>query len=301
MIVIEDSGLELIHYLAYQSERVGGVRCMDIVYNDKISKYVIRIEHSDTIEYWYFNLENINESNNRITSTLNSNVIFNTYRDAWEDDEVSGTFTSNKDTGISILDFHFHVGGIKEHFVLEWKSLSIQEEDSLHNYMRNRIPVLREEISLPFKQWENEEVSELANRLYEYPIGGWYFEGENNLGKYGYAFNFSPTGEVSFSYVLDKVYANGVFLADVQVMRTGTFEIENNQIKIFFKKLLGSRYDKPEPWCDPIEDQEIIILSVQFGARKLFIKQISGIPIFESNPEKEILEFKATILPPLYE
>ena len=144
------------------------------------------------------------------------------------------------------------------------------------------------------------------SKLGYYPIAGWYSEEKNNKGKYAYTLEFSPTGEILYEYFIEKQYQNGKTLSDVVLSRAGTFEIQNDTIEINFTKLLGSRYNRPHPWDDPLEENLTIQIKVQpVGDRfkgesiELVVTQISGINLFENHKRQDTLNFTAKLLPPM--
>jgi hypothetical protein len=303
--LLADGRVERINYTAFESDRTAGILRMDIVERDNKSGYVIRIERNDNIEYWYLNLKNARTENNLLTVDIDSTVAYNDYLNAFIDNQAYGTITSDRNTGIETLDFYFRIYGRENHYVLKWKALPNNDNDSIHTYMRNR-PVLTSEDkqSRPHKKWNDKEAEELMNQIGYYPIGGWYLEGENGDGRYAYSLHFSPTGVVRFWHFTEFEYQNGRSLNNIYMAREGTFEIEGDTFEINFTKLLGSRYNRPYLWHDPLEDRRTLKIKIElkvesYDDRKLIVTQVSGDNIFENHSEKEMLTFTATILPPL--
>jgi hypothetical protein len=294
--------VEHINYTAFTiSDRTTWIKRMDVVQRGNEAEYIIRIYRGDDIEYLYFSLKNEQVQNNILTADVN-NVAYNSWAWAYSDDKAYGTFTSDRNTGIETLDFCLHTWGEEKHFALQWKVLPNSEYDEIHEYMRSRPFITWQEKNPSLKKWKNKGAEELMEKLCDYKgrqIGGWLLEGKNSNGRYVYNLDFSPTGEVSFRYFIEKEYQNGRFLTDIAILRTGAFEIDNNTIEINFTGLLGSRYNRPNHWDDPIEEIMTIKVKVEPKGEKLILTQISGVNVFENHVEHEILKFTASLLPPL--
>lgn len=303
--LLADGRVEHINYTAFKRDQTGGILRMDIVKRDNEAGYVIRVEHSDNMEYWYFKLKNARTENNVLTVDIDSTVVYNDVMHAFIDNQVYGTITSDRNTGIETLDFHFQIYEKESHYVLKWKALPNNNNDSIHTYMRNRPALTSEEKqSRPHKKWNDKKAEELMNQIAYYPIGGWYLEGENSDGKYAYSLNFSPTGEVRFLHLTEFEYQNGRFLDNIYMAREGTFEIKDDSFEINFTKLLGSRYNRPYLWHDPLEDHLTLKIKIElkvesYNDRKLILTQVSGADIFENNSGDGTLIFTARILPPV--
>lgn len=302
---IANGKVEFISYTAFGYDQTGGIKRMDIVQRKNNTGYVARIEQSDKIEYIYFNLKNMQTNNGDLAAGIDPSVAYNVYSDAWIDNDAYGIFTFNVKTGVNTLDLHckdYH-----EHdrqFILKWKALpNFNENASLHEYMRNRTIISSEEKHLPIKKWEDEKIEGLMDQIAYYPIGGWGFDGENNDGKYSYSLYFEPTGEISFIY-FENGLQSGELISDIALERRGTFDIYGDTMEIHFTKLLGNRYDRPNIWDDPLEDNLIIKIKIEiqtnsYNNSELIIKQIAGTNIFENHPENTPLLFLPYILPPV--
>lgn len=302
--LLAEGRVDHLSYIAYKSDQIEGVLRIDVVKRDVDAGYVIRIERNDNIEYWYFNLKNARTENNILSAEIYSTASYNDYMSAYTDDRAYGTITSDRNSGIETLDFHFQKYGSSSHYILRWKAIPNNGNDSIHTYMRNR-PVASQEEKQghPLKKWGNKEAEELMNQIGYYPIGGWSLEGENSDGKYAYSLDFSPTGKVLFLYFTESEYQNGRFINNIRIAREGRFEIEGDIIEFNFTKLLGSLYNRPYLWHDPLEEDLSLRVRVELRVesyydRELIITQVSGANIFENHPENETLTFTATILPP---
>ncbi|MCL2138698.1 MAG: hypothetical protein FWH41_04110, partial [Treponema sp.] len=83
-------------------------------------------------------------------------------------------------------------------------------------------------------------------------------------------------------------------LLKINVIRKGTFEIENNILKIDFSESQHDVYNTLGEWL--IENLTIRIEVEIIEKTKLFVKQTFGKNIFKKNTENIKLEFKANIL-----
>ncbi|MDR2037671.1 MAG: hypothetical protein LBQ60_07085 [Bacteroidales bacterium] len=297
--LLADGSVECINYTAFNTDRTTWIKRIDVVQRDLKSAYVIRIEQSDNIEYWYFSLKNERIQNNVLNADIDTTVVYNAYKNGGIDNQSHGTVISDRNTGIETLDFYFQAYGSKNHYVLKWKALPDSNRDSVHAYMYSRPFLTKEKIQPPLKEWKDEKAENLMDKLGYYPVAAWYLKGKNSNGQYTYNLDFSPTGEINFSYFIEKEYQNGRFLSDVAILRTGTFEIDDHTIEINFTKLLGSGYHRPNPWDDPLEENLTIKIEVECKEKELMVTQVSGTNIFENHPEQEVLKFTASILPPL--
>jgi hypothetical protein len=302
--LLADGKVERINYTAFNTDRTTWIKRMDVVQTDNKSGYVVRIEQSDNIEYWYFSLKNAQTQKNVLTADIDAHVVYNAYTKAHTDHQAHGVFTSDRGTGIETLDFYFQIYGQKNHYLLKWKASPEKGNEPVHLYMRSRPALSEEEVQLPLKKWKDKKAEELMNQLGYYPVAAWCLEGKNNNGQYAYNLHFSPTGEIIFCYFIEKEYQNGRFLTDMAVSRVGTFEIEGDTFEINFTKLLGSRYQRPNAWDDPLEENltiqiKINLKSKSYFDRELTVTQVSGKNIFENHSDRKKLKFTAVMLPPL--
>jgi hypothetical protein len=160
--LLSDGRVEHINYTIFKHDQRGimtrtadfernqteAIIRMDVVKRDKNAGYIIRIERSDDIEYWYFNLINSWTWNNVLTAGIEGNIAYNANNVAWIDDSVYGTFTSDRNTGIETLEIYFRMPdkNSRELYVLQWKVRPNSDGEPVHLYMRNRPVVTWEEM-----------------------------------------------------------------------------------------------------------------------------------------------------------
>ena len=142
---------------------------------------------------------------------------------------------------------------------------------------------------------------ELYGKLTRTELGMWDYNSINDNGKYRYILDFfgnkyfySNNNKILFIHFIENNDKNSIFEYIHYVWREGSFIIENNNIIITFRKVRGSKYNRPNFGDELLIENMVVILEItEISDDKIKIKQISGINIFEEHKENEEIEFIA--------
>ena len=138
---------------------------------------------------------------------------------------------------------------------------------------------------------EENNMNNLLNKLVNTEGGIWVFNGVNNE-YYKYVLQFSNYNKITFSYKINSDNGYGVY--NINILRNGTFIIENNKVIINFFTVIGKKYNKPNFWDEPLIEKKTIILEINgIIEHKILVKQINRENIFENHNENTELEFIA--------
>lgn len=137
---------------------------------------------------------------------------------------------------------------------------------------------------------EDLSMNDLENQLFNIGVTCWVNENDNHY----YTLNFIANNEIDFSYFSKKD-------KKFKIYRKGTYEIENNIVKINFTKVLYNILNfLDEPFIEELTIELEIKIKyediINLYTDEIFIKQISGINIFEDSNKNEILKFNASRL-----